>query len=139
MLNTIKLKFNAYKWAIIVGLFAIMAIAIVIQYHQTSTLRVEQLQLIEDKKELENSISEISTNFNNYKEDVDAALIGLSDLRTEINDITSQTNTIKRQLKGLGKAPSADGSNRQEIEDQANKISNDLFNRIQMTSTGDGK
>lgn len=136
MWASIKLQFAAYKWAIIIGLFAVLSIAVVIQYHQVSTLKTEQETLEKDKKELEGKVATISDNFNNYKVDVDKAMADLATLRDDLKNISDQTAKLQSRINALGKAPTAGGGNFQEIQNDANQLSIDIFNRLENTSKG---
>lgn len=139
MFKTIKAKVTAYKWIIILSLFSGLTIFSLVQYYQANTLRDRTATLEEKNTELTTRLTTIHTEFNEYKGKVDNAMDALDDLRTVFSGISDDTATLEQRLKlldSLGKnpQPGSNGVNASQMEQDANKLMEDIFSRFEDAS-----
>ncbi len=117
-MNTLK----QYANLILLILFLALAIAGGIFFHMW---RAESAQ----NKQLKETVDQLTTDFNGYKQSVEDAKTALNDLRTDLSAIDGRTSAIETKINKIPK-PTANGANVKDIQDQANQVSTDVFGRI---------
>lgn len=140
MFTTLKAQVAAYKWLIIISLIGLLTIGLGWQYHRASMLETTVDAVKEKNIQLETSIKVTNTQFKEYREATDKALADLGKLRESISEISSQTAALQGKVNGLKNTPVAPGgANAQQLEDQANTVTKDVFKRIEDASKGKTK
>lgn len=132
MFTSIKAQFAVYKWAIIFSLIGVLAIGLGWQYHKAEKLEAENITIKADLKE-------IDTNFTAFQASTKKALDDVATLRVEFAKISADTAALQNQkdeLHEISVKPTPGGANSKEIQDKANALSNDVFERIQNSSKG---
>lgn len=140
MFTTIKAKVAACKWAIIISLIGLLAIGLGWQYHRATVLETTVDSVKDKNVELETSIRITNKQFAEYRESTDKALEDLKVLRESLSEISNQTAALQGKVNGLKNAPVAPGgANAPQLEDEANKVTKDVFKRIEDASRGKTK
>ena len=132
MLTSIKAQFAIYKWAIIFSLIGVLALGLGWQYHKADKLEKENVTIKADLKT-------VTTNFTTFQESTQKALANVATLRTEFARISADTAELqnrKDDLRDISVKPTPGGANSKEIQDKANQLSNEVFERIQNSSKG---
>ena len=80
-------------------------------------------------KQLKETIDQLSTDFNAYRQSVEDAKTALNELRTDLTAIDARTTSIERKIRSVP-TPTANGTNVKEIQEQANQVSTEIFGRI---------
>jgi uncharacterized coiled-coil DUF342 family protein len=140
MSTTIKAQIAAYKWIIIISLIGLLTIGLGWQYHRASMLENTVTTVKTKNEQLEKNIQTTTRQFNEYRETTDKALADLDTLRDSIAEISGQTAELQGKVNNLKRTPVApEGANANQLEDQANTVTRDVFNRIQNASRGKTK
>lgn len=144
MFKTIKAKVTAYKWIIIISLFAGLGLFSVVQYYQADKLR-DRTEVLEEKNEtLKTEIVTIKREFVEYKDKVDGAVVALNDLRVVFSSISDDTASLEDRLNLLREQnrnpkPGAPPRNIEQMEQEINQLTHDIFRRIEEASRGTGE
>ena len=117
-MSTIK----QYANLILLILFLSLAIAGAVFFHLWSKESAQN-------KQLKETVDQLSTDFNAYQQSVEDAKTALNELRTDLTAIDTRTSTIERKIRSVP-APTANGANVKEIQEQANQVSTNVFGRI---------
>lgn len=140
MFKTIKAKITMYKWLIIFSLIGLLAIGLGVQYHKASTLEITTDALVKNNETLVNNLAETTRQFREYKQSTDKAMADLDELRSAMAAITQQTSLLRDKVNGFKTTPVQPGGvNSKALEDEANTVTRDIFNRIEATSRGKTK
>lgn len=140
MFTTIKAQIAAYKWIIIISLIGLLAIGLGWQYHRASMLENTVTTVKTKNEQLEKNIQTTTRQLNEYRETTNKALADLNTLRDSIAEISGQTAELQGKVNNLKRTPVApEGANANQLEDQANTVTRDVFNRIQNASRGKTK
>lgn len=83
-----------------------------------------------DNKELTQRITALEAQHEAYIKSIEDATINLQKLREELTDVSRTTREFKQNINSIPK-PISEGLNYKEIEYESNKVSNDIFGRIQ--------
>lgn len=132
MFTSIKAQFAIYKWAIIFSLIGLLGAGLAWQYHKAEKLEQENVTIKADLKT-------VSTNFTTFQASTKKALDDVAALRLEFAKISADTTALQNQkddLNEISVKPTPGGANSKEIEDKANQLSRDVFERIQNSSKG---
>lgn len=140
MFTTIKAQIAAYKWIIIISLIGLLALGLGWQYHRASMLETKTDELKTQNTELSTKLDNTNKQFTEYKASTDKALADLAELRTSLGEISSQTAALQAKVTGLKNTPVAPGgANAQQLEDEANKVTKQVFRRFEDASRGKTK
>lgn len=140
MFTTIKAQIAAYKWIIIISLIGLLTIGLGWQYHRASMLENTVTTVKTKNEQLEKNIQTTTLQFNEYRETTNKALADLNTLRDSIAEISGQTAELQGKVNNLKRTPVAlEGANANQLEDQANAVTRDVFNRIENASRGKTK
>lgn len=139
MFKSIKAQITAYKWVIIVSLIGILAIFAGVNYHRASMLAEESASLKEKTIAMETTIIKNQQQFTAYKESTEKALADIKNFREALAEINGKTADLQKRVNGLKTAPAPGGANAQQLEDDANKLTKDVFKRMEDSSRGKTK
>lgn len=139
MFNSIKAQVSAYKWIIIISMIGLLAIGGVWQYHRASILEEQQATLKTENAQLKVNIDGVSKNLKEYKESTDKALADLAVFRAQLAEISANTAGLQKRVDGLKTSPAPGGTNAKQLEDEANALTKELFQRMQDSSKGKTK
>jgi predicted nucleic acid-binding Zn-ribbon protein len=130
MFTTIKAQLALYKWGFIVFFISALVLTATVQCHQNKNLSDELSHANERAVELNSKIAEISNSLIEYRLKTDKALGDIEALRTDFSATNKVTEGLRKELK-TRTPPAKNGENSVEIEKEANKISTDVFKRIE--------
>lgn len=137
MFKTIKAKVTMYKWLIIFAVISLLALGLGVQYHKAVTLEIKTDELVKDNKTLTGNLAETNRQFVAYKKSTDKAMEDLQELRVTMAQISQQTSQLRDKVNGFKTTPVQPGGvNAKVLEDEANAVTRDVFNRIESTSRG---
>ncbi len=140
MFTTIKAQVAAYKWLIIISLIGLLALGLGFEYHRASMLETKTDALKTENTTLSGKLNDTNKQFVQYKASTDKALADLDTLRQSLSQISAQTASIQAKVNGLKNTPVAPGgSNAKQLEDDANKVTKQVFQRFENASRGKTK
>lgn len=137
MFKSFWAQVTLYKWIIIVVLISLLALGLGWQYHRASILETKTTALEDKNKELNDSLTIVSTQFDTYKKRTDKALEDVELLRHTFAEISGDTQALKARLGRMETIkPTPGGANAKEIENEANAFMDRVFKRMEAASKG---
>lgn len=115
-------QIKAYANLILLILFIALAIAGAVFFSMWRTESVKN-------KQLKETVDQLTTDFNGYKQSLEDAKTALNDLRLDLSAIDGRTSVIEGKINKIPK-PTPNGANVKEIQDNANQVSTQVFGRL---------
>lgn len=140
MFKNLRLQFAAYKWIIVISLFAALTITAGWQYHRATVLANDAVELKKENESLSGKIEAVNKLVVEVQQNTTKAMADLQALREDYAKINAKTAELQGNINDLRKKPVApNGANAPELEAEANSLIKQVFDRMESASRGNTK
>lgn len=135
MFDTIKAKFALYKWGFIILTLTGLTVFAGIQYYQIKLLNTSAEEATKTITEQNDKIIKLTEKVSRQEANMTQAMDRLIALRLDIEGISKDTKELEGKVNRIPK-PTTGGANADDIEDEINKLSDEIIDRMRTASKG---